>query len=148
LRAIIAEIREWYPEDILDFRPSWTRRLRGHHRMSGELRRRAAIACLFLDSNREYEWPEFDPLYVRGDLLSLIGCALAASLSLTVVLAPITIPLAIWLYVRSQRTWLREWDAWAMRQNRFGDFDCWPFLRRGDFDEQRRRPRLLAAVRS
>jgi hypothetical protein len=140
-----------------------TYRLRGTERVSDEVRRQFAIAAMFLYSDREYEWPEFSEWSSLGDFVRLICAALAFPTGLALLvgafafassgslIAAVVLLLAsascfggiAWLYFQSQAAERREYQAWCERQNRFGDWDVWPFLRQADFDAQRPFPRLL-----
>jgi hypothetical protein len=141
----------------------WTYRLRGAQRLSDDVRRQFSIAAMFLYSDREYEWPEFSDWSCLGDFARLICAALAFPTGLALLvgafafassgslIASVVLLLAsascfgaiAWLYFQSQAAVRREYHAWCERQNRFGDWDVWPFLRRADFNSQRRFPRLL-----
>ncbi len=137
-------LREISHEIWLLYDDNSTHRMTGSHRLTAESRRAVARAVLFLQSGRDYGWPETQPW----------GCLLAALLTAdfwALVLAvdrwpdfallavtvggAVAVPLAVCWAVLSALT-KRRWNA-------AGDTDVWPFLRRADLADAVRQPQLL-----
>ncbi len=133
----------------------WSIRLRGRFRLSGDVRRRLAVAALFLYSDVEYEWPPS-----RGPRGACLDCLLAyvcgAFLFAGLMLLPVGILVwwcvlasvgcfvaAVFLYRLSQSLAASYQARWEAQQMRFGEYRVWPFLRVEDFVEARQHPRLL-----
>ncbi len=138
-----------------DVWPAWAYRLRGHHKLSPEVRRQVAIWAVFLYSDTEYEWPGGFYSPPGGDCLLILLCALLipAGIFLSMfsvlssrlpILGVACLFLATCIYSYSQRLDQRARERWLATQNEIGDYDVWPFLRTSDFQEARKRPRLLA----
>lgn len=141
-------IREIAHEIWLLYDDNSTHRMTGAYRLTGESRRAVARAVLFLQSGRDYGWPETQPW----------GCLLAALLTadfwasvlavdrlpdfallIVSVGAAVAVPLLVcWavLYARTKRQWSAA-----------GDTDVWPFLWHADLAAAVRRPRLLNGAR-
>ena len=133
-------------------------RLRGRHALDDETKRTIARCVLFLRSGHEYEWPPFPGnLAARilaglsislgfpgGVALTLIGLMMAVSNPepFAFVVLAIGLPLAAaCLYVGYFRSTMSP-DVWR-RYTAFGDYDCWPFLRRESFESARKHNFLL-----
>lgn len=135
-------------------------RLAGRHAVSTEERQTAARCVLFLRTRLEYEWPSKpDSLLVclvqslaypfgiaLGITLALLSLALVVTgdwpeATLWFILAAAGVLLSsAWLaFVYPERWYAPRWEAFCQS----GDYDVWPFLRRGDF-EAARRPRQSA----
>jgi hypothetical protein len=128
-------------------------RFQGRYRLSSTERRRLAIAILFLHSDVEYGWPvtEWPPFAAVADCLLAYACGtlgLGGVLLLTAAgllpwLAVVALA-CLWgafqLYRWSQRLAKRFQRQWEEEQMRHGDYDAWPFLRRGQLAEARRHP--------
>jgi hypothetical protein len=135
-------------------------RLKGRHRVAKEVRRIAARCILFLATDRPYEWPKhpdrpflsllmglLQPLSIAGPIALFVVWILFVfgnrtrvpliDIGLPVLAA--TLALAGW-FVSSE--WCRETDA--LRQYKAsGDYEVWPFLKTGGFEEARRGVRIL-----
>jgi hypothetical protein len=136
----------------------WSIRLRGRFRLAPDIRRRMAIAALFLYSEAEYEWPPAAP--PRGACLdSLLALICVACIFAGVLLLAATVvsawyaaaavrcfAAAVLLYQLSQKLATRFHLEWERAQAEVGDYDVWPFLRRADFDAARQHPRLLCGA--
>lgn len=130
-----------------DFSPFWSDRFRGRDRLAPEIRRRIAIATLFLQSDVEYEWPPDDRNVAWLDSLLLLLCAFSALVGLILsavfpLSAVCLLTLAVTVFCFSRWLLNRHNSQWVDRQNQIGDFDVWPFLRRQDFDRARQQPRV------
>jgi hypothetical protein len=88
---------------------------RGPHAVRGEYRRRVARWVLFLRSEREYLWPEYDFYQITW---------------------PRWMEYVSFGYLRRARErrehLLREFSS-------VGDIDCWPFISRADFEAENAR---------
>lgn len=139
-----AAIRETSHEIWLLYDDNYTHRLTGSHRLNRESRRAVARAVLFLQSGRDYGWPQTQPwgCFLAALLTADFWAAVSAvdrwpdfALLAVSIGAAVAVPLAVcWavLYARTKRRW-----------NAAGDIDAWPFLRREELEDAVRRPRLL-----
>jgi hypothetical protein len=133
----------------------WPIRLRGRFRLAPDVRRRMAIAALFLYSDAEYEWPASAGSrggYLNGLLAFLCGTLVFGGSMLLVlacmfwwcVSAALGCFVAAVLLYRLSRWLTASYQArWVQQQMRFGEYGVWPFLRLEDFAEARGHPRLL-----
>lgn len=127
----------------------WSRRLRGRYRVPREVRRRMAVAIMFLYSETEYQWPA--PMHLPGgcrDCLLAYACGFCLMAGLTVlffypIISIVCFGAAIWAYRFSQGLVAKLYRQWKRAQMQIGDYDVWPFLRRVDVDEAKKHPRLL-----
>jgi hypothetical protein len=144
-----------------DWSELWPVRFAGAFRLAPEVRRRMAIAAVFLYSDTEYDWPPLSPF--RGYCLDgLLACACGTMifggimlLALSgiyplcfVPLAAVCFFLAAHSYTLSQRLAAKYQADCEAAQREVGDYDVWPFRKRADFDEARRHPPLLGGSRS
>lgn len=142
----------WALHSDAPFRPTG---LGGGLRPSLALRRRLAIAALFLYTDADYEWPEIRRQGQSMDFLLLLACA-TFIIAGFVLLIPTTVVSPWWgieagicfldallLYAFSHWRAARCHANWVAAQRRMASHGPWPFRRRSDFREARCRPRLL-----
>jgi hypothetical protein len=130
-------------------------KLRGRYRSTPAVRRRLAIAALFLYTNYEYEWPQIWR-EVPGDCWLLLICAafIIAGLGLIIptrlvspwwgIEAGICFLDALLIFAFSHWRAARSHARWIAAQRRMATHGSWPFRRRSQFREARRRSHLLA----
>ena len=128
----------------------------GSRRLTGNARRRVAIAILNLYSDLEYEWPKtkgpngacLDGLL----LLSCVACCVAGFVSIGLatgisgwfaIAACAFFLLAIVVIGRSMALQAKYRNRWEQAQRQIGDYDVWPFFRQADLVEARQHARLL-----
>jgi hypothetical protein len=142
-----------YSSDLL-----FPMRLRGLNALDAETKRTIARCVLFLRTGNEYGWPPFpDNLVARilaglaysigfpgGVAITLIGFLMAVfdPEPFAFIMLAIGLPMAAaCLYVRFLRSPVSH-EKWR-QYTEFGDYDCWPFLRRESFDSARKHNLLL-----
>lgn len=129
-----------------------TYRLKGVHALPPELRSWASRSILFLYTDQKFRWPPFDETSSWTLLAALgrLGGLTAIVLGLIAVpglLMPdafilwFTIPSAVLLAVLWMATRFMERKTYQeriLRMECLGDYDCWPFLRRGDLENAKK----------
>jgi hypothetical protein len=143
------------PDIIRIPRRYWSRRRRGRNRLSDDMRHKIAMAILFLRSDYEYEWPQDDTRGLRGDCLLLVICLLLLVLGMFATIfwqlgqvSPLAAAgcfgLAVYVFYFSNMRVEKAERALVDKCRQLGDLEAWPFYRRSDFEEARKRPRLLS----
>jgi hypothetical protein len=142
--------------DLIRIRwPRWSRRLRGRRRLPDDARRRIAIAAVFLYSDCEYQWPEDQSWALRGDCLLMVGFLLLLALGgfgvilsalgqVSPLVAGLCFALAVYLFYFSNIRIEKARAKWVQQCREEGDLKIWPFRRASDFEEAKKRPKLLA----
>jgi hypothetical protein len=157
VRAVFDFAAGMCEDDLADtsLKDMWADRLPTCYRKSGRIRRKMAIAALFLYSDAEYKWPPLCGPRVAGlDCLLMLGCILCVAVAFVAFGFGLRFPAvlefswlflaaSIWVYRYSQRMVDRALAEWEDEQRQIGAYDVWPFMRDAEFDEARDRPRLL-----
>jgi len=121
-----------------------THRMTGIHRLDRDGRRAVARMVLFLQSDKEYHWPE-NAWLGAGRMLLLFGVAAVAVLLLgwfparfLFILSAAASAVAVLFTYYSIRIVLerRQWET-------CGDTGAWPLLHQADLDEAVKHPHLL-----
>ena len=133
----------WFLYD--DFK---THRMTGKHRLNNAGRRQTAQIVLFLQSDREYNWPQ-GSLAGCLSLLLLIVCGFATVSLINYLPENALFILGNAVFVSVVLILFAVLKNWQEKQDwkKAGDADAWPFLLQTDLDEAKRHPRLLAGRR-
>jgi len=91
-------------------------RLDGKRKLNREARKEIARWIVFLHSDLPYEWPMRNFISINSCLLNLLTLGLAQ-----IVLAPL----------------------YRKRYGSMGEWSVWPFIRKNDLEQEKKRPRLL-----
>ncbi len=137
-------LREIASEIWLLYDDNFTHRMTGTHRLTGESRRGVARAVLFLHSDCEYGWPETvwdGSVFLITAFLIVLQFALLPETSMAVRGSIGTVLLGLWVWYERKYYQKRQ-----QQQEKAGDVDAWPFLRRAELDEAVRSPRLLSGT--
>ena len=122
-----------------------THRLTGNDRINAEAHRQIAQVVLFLQSDREYLWPQegmwgcliFLLLFVSATVtvwaISSFPVLFLSILSVSVCFCSATMAFLLWKSCQERQSWKKA-----------GDTEAWPFRTQADLAEAKRYPRLLA----
>jgi hypothetical protein len=92
------------------YNDTYQHKLRGKHQLNKETTTIIAQCILFLNSEKEYEWPEFKSNYSTIDILLIL--------------------LTLGLYQQPRKRKEAEYIEWQKQ----GNYNVWPFFRQSDYN--------------
>jgi hypothetical protein len=101
-------------------------KLKGTDKLSEESLKIIARCILFLQTDKEYEWPYFDTAnpFFKFSLAEIVKCILTFG-----------------KYFKDKR---REQELAYVEFQKLGNFDIWPFLYQKDYEEKLKNPTFLS----